>query len=78
MTLYVTVLTVDGRSKSQQVLSPEIVRVFTGLFLTVENLAEVYYTCMQVDKKNKIFHCYGTYGCVRGKKIYQLFQFLLS
>lgn len=31
----------DGKSKSQQILSPEVIRVFTGLFLTVENLAEV-------------------------------------
>ncbi len=35
----------DEKTKSQQVLSPEIIRVFTGLFLTVENLAEV---CVEI------------------------------
>ena len=38
----------DEKTKSQQVLSPEIIRVFTGLFLTVENLAEVYYNTVVI------------------------------
>ena len=41
----------DDKSASQQLLSPEIVRVFTGLFLTVENLAEV---CRPLHKGNSL------------------------
>ncbi|XP_064406559.1 zinc finger ZZ-type and EF-hand domain-containing protein 1-like isoform X2 [Halichondria panicea] len=39
--LYTTLIkTYEEKTKGQQLLSPEIIRVFTELFLTIENLAE--------------------------------------